>query len=264
MVKFKIPVQKRTFRDQRNAIKPMNTAQHPSLFDLFDRYIPVLSIAERTIPFQPTTFREEMQNRNFQTVLVQSPNGLRKFDVGDSDVSPLSKDDLMNGNTPLVRAFEKLLSRRRFFIETEGSISHIVTQSDLDKIPMRLVVFGFISVWETFLRELCRQTIPKWQASLSAERLASAKELYQLKLRRNEEIDLIQCLQIADLGSIFSKNKRFLKLMPESSRDQYDAMVRNIGKLRDSLAHSQASLPFSWQEIHTQLAVMRQAIQLNS
>ncbi|MDN3687208.1 hypothetical protein [Cyclobacterium jeungdonense] len=242
----------------------MNRAQHQSLFDLFDRYVPVLSIAERTIPFQPNTFREEMSKRNFQTVLVQTPEGLRKFDVGDSDLSFIGEDDLMNGNTPLVRAFEKLLSRRRFFIETEGTISHIVTQSDLDKIPVRLVVFGFISVWETFLRELIRQTIPQWQASLSAERLASAQELYQLKLRRDEEIDLIQCLQLADLGSVFSKNKRFRKLMPGASRDQYDAMVRNIGKLRDSLAHSQPSLPFSWQEIHTQLAFMRRAIQLNS
>ncbi len=264
MVKFKIPVEKHAFQAQRCSNKPMNQAQHQSLFDLFDRYVPVLSIAEPTFPFQPNSYREAMAKKNFQTVLVQSDDGLQKFDIGDSNLSPISKADLMNANTPLVLAFEKLLSKRRFFIETEGTISHIVTQSDLDKIPMRLVVFGYISAWETFLRELIKHTIPAWRASLSEERLASAQELYQLKLRRNEEIDLIQCLQLADLGSIFSKQKRFKSLMPGASRDQYDAMVRNIGKLRDALAHSQPSLPFSWREIHTQLAFMRQAIQLNS
>lgn len=240
--------------------KEVSPTNHLPLFDLFDRYVPVLCIAEKTHPFPATSFREEMARRNFQTVLVQMPGGLRKFDSGDSSPSPIGAEDLLHEHTPLIRAFERLLDRRRFFIETAGKISHIVTRSDLDKIPMRLVVIGYISVWETFLRDRVKSEVPGWQQSLSAERLASAEALYQLKKSRNEEIDLIQCLQLADLGSIFSKDKRYKKLMPGASREQYDAMVRNIGKLRDALAHSQPRLPFSWEEIDVQLRFMRKAI----
>ncbi|WP_154852234.1 hypothetical protein [Cyclobacterium xiamenense] len=240
--------------------KGVSLANQQPLIDLFDRYVPVLSIAEKTRPFPATSYLEEMARRNFQSVLVQTPEGLRKFDSGDPAPRPLAPADLLQGPTPLIQAFEKLLHQRRFFIETEGGISHIVTQSDLDKIPMRLVVIGYISVWETFLRDRVKSQVPAWQNSLSSERLASAEALYQLKKNRNEEIDLIQCLQLADLGSIFSKNKRYKQLMPGASREQYDAMVRNIGKLRDALAHSQSRLPFSWQEIHEQLSFMRKAM----
>jgi hypothetical protein len=102
---------------------------------------------------------------------------------------------------------------------------------------------------ETHLKELIRKYLPHWEQSISENRLNSARSLYEWKKGRKEEIDLVQCLQFGDLGSIFSKNKRFKKFDPEYSRDRFVKMMNDIGQLRDALAHSQGNLGFSWEEI---------------
>lgn len=238
----------------------MTQSKHQILFRLFDRYIPVISIGEKLMVFSKKDYKEEMKRRNFQTAIIDSPLGLLKYDLGSDGPSPLADADIMSGETPLLKAFEKLAYQRRFFLKEGKHITHIVTQSDLDKIPMRLAMIGFISVWETYLRELVKLDIPDWEQSLSQKRIEDARQLFALKTARNEEIDLIQCLQLADLGSIFSKKQRFKRFLPSSNRQEYDNIIRNIGKLRDALAHSQTILPFTWKEIHLQISFIRTAI----
>ncbi|SHM43204.1 hypothetical protein SAMN04488057_101434 [Cyclobacterium lianum] len=238
----------------------MNQNKHQILFRLFDSFIPVISIGEKVLLFSVCSYREEMVKRNFQTAVIDTPGGLLKYYKGCEGPAPLTDADIMSASTPLLEAFDKLVEQRRFFLKEGQQISHIVTQSDLDKIPMRLAMMGFISVWETYLRDLVKTDIPDWQQSLSARRMQDAQKLFALKSARNEEIDLIQCLQLADLGSIFSKKQGFKRFLPDGNREEYDNMVRKIGKLRDALAHSQAVLPFSWKEIHLLLAFIRNAI----
>jgi hypothetical protein len=227
------------------------------LRQLFENHIPVMSIAEKLLIFREDNYREEMRKRNFQSAVIASDKGLLKYDEGDVSPSPLTYADLLSNNTPLLRAFEALMSKRRFFIRNGDEVDHIVTQSDLDKIPMRLALFGLISALETNLRQLVKEEVPDWQQYLSQERLTAAHKLLLLKSARNEEIDLLQCLQLADLGSIFSKKRRYKKFDPCLSRDQYNSCFGKIGKLRDAVAHSQQILPFSWSEIHGLLVFIR-------
>lgn len=122
-------------------------------------------------------------------------------------------------------------------------------------------MFGLISVLESVLREIIRRSIPEWEESLSKERLEAAQKLYELKIARSEDIDLIQCLQLGDLGSVFSKNQRFKRFGPSLSRKVYDDRIRNIGKLRDALAHSQDILPFAWEEIADLIGFIRNVLE---
>ena len=243
-----------------NTETPMTKSKHQVLFRLFDTFIPVISIGEQLIVFTEHNYKKEMEKRNFQTAAIETYAGLSKYDVGTEGPSPIVDEDIMPAETPLLKAFDALAFKRRFFLKEGNQITHIVTQSDLDKIPMRLAMIGFISVWETFLRDLVKLEVPDWEQSLSQKRIQIARQLFELKTARNEEIDLIQCLQLADLGSIFSKKQRFKRFLPSSNREQYDETVRNIGKLRDALAHSQAIIPFSWKEIHLQLSFIRASI----
>ncbi|MBD3626660.1 hypothetical protein [Cyclobacterium sp.] len=241
----------------------MTQNKHEILFRLFDTFIPVISIGEKLMVFSRNDYQDEMKKRNFQTAAIGTPFGLLKYDKGSDEPSPMDEADIMPAETPLLKAFDKLAFQRRFFLREGKQISHIVTQSDLDKIPMRLAMIGFISVWETYLRDLVKLEVPDWEQSLSHKRIQAARELFELKTSRNEEIDLIQCLQLADLGSIFSKKQRYKRFLPAANRQQYDDTIRNIGKLRDALAHSQAILPFSWRDIHHQLSFIRESIKQN-
>ncbi|WP_158858947.1 hypothetical protein [Lunatibacter salilacus] len=227
------------------------------LFDFLQNHLRVKSIAEELLLFKMENYRQEMADRNFQTAVIQTPEGLLKIDLGDTKPTRISPDEIFSPDIPLFEVFPFIASNRRVFIGIDSNISHIATRSDLDKIPVRLGLFGLISVLESVIKELVRTSLPQWEESLSKERLDSARKLYQLKTSRSEEIDLIQCLQLGDLGSIFSKSKRYKLFDPSLSRKSFDDKIRNIGKLRDALAHSQDILPFDWSEISMMIGFIR-------
>jgi hypothetical protein len=228
---------------------------------LFEEQITVMTIAEDLRIFDLATYQEEMANCNFNTSVIFHKGEWLKYDKGDEQPNLITQEDLMTENTPILVAFRLLLEKRRFFIPDEsGKLSYIVTRTDLDKIPLRIGIFGLISILETHLKDLVRQLVPNWQDSLSEKRLEQAINLYEWKKDRKEEIDLVQCLQFGDLGSIFSKNQRFKKFEPDFSRDNWVDMMNAIGRLRDALAHSQLRLGFSWEEIDRILLFIRRII----
>jgi hypothetical protein len=228
---------------------------------LFEEQINVLPIAENLVIFEKENFREEMKKRNFHSAVVNMDGELMKYDEGDEGPQTISEEDLMEASTPLVKAFRMLIMQRRFFIKDEdGNLSYIVTRTDLDKIPLRIGFFGLISLFETHLKDFIRKYLPNWEESISENRLSGAKNLYEWKKARKEEIDLVQCLQFGDLGSIFSKNQRFKKFDASLSRERFVQTMNNIGKLRDALAHSQSHLGFSWSEIDQMIIFIRSII----
>jgi hypothetical protein len=228
---------------------------------LFEEQINVLPIAENLVIFEKDTYKEEMGKRNFHSAIVNMDGILMKFDEGDESPQELTEEDLMEASTPLLKAFRMLIAQRRFFIKDEdGKLAYIVTRTDLDKIPLRIGFFGLISLLETHLKDAIRKHLPNWQESISESRLSSAKNLYDWKKARKEEIDLVQCLQFGDLGSIFSKNQRFKKFDPNLSRERFVQTMNYIGKLRDALAHSQSNLGFSWEEIDQMIVFIRAII----
>jgi hypothetical protein len=225
---------------------------------LFEEQINVLPIAENLVLFDQSNYREEMEKRNFHSAIINADGTWMKFDDGDEMPSHLDEHDWMGADTPLLMAFRMLIKRRRYFIkDEEGNPAYIVTRTDLDKIPLRIGFFGLISLFETHMKELIRKHLPHWEESITENRLGQAMSLYEWKKARGEEIDLIQCLQFGDLGSVFSKKQRFRKFEPDFSRDNWVDMMNNIGRLRDALAHSQSHLSFSWEEIDQMIIFIR-------
>lgn len=228
---------------------------------LFEEQINVMPIAENLLLFDQSNFREEMEKRNFHSAIVNVDGHWMKYDDGGNSLLELTDEDWMDADTPLLKAFRMLIERRRYFIKDEdGNPAYIVTRTDLDKIPLRIGFFGLISLLETHLKDLIRKQLPQWEESITENRLGQAKELYDWKKARGEEIDLIQCLQFGDLGSVFSKKQRFRKFEPDFSRDNWVDMMNNIGRLRDALANSQSHLGFTWEEIDRMIVFIRGVI----
>lgn len=228
---------------------------------LFEEQITVMTLAENLEVFSKENFLSEMQERRFHTAVFFEDQKWWRFDIGELEPVPVGPEDLLEASTPILTAFRGLLKKRRFFIKDEsGELAFIITRTDLDKIPMRICIFGMISTFETFLKELVRASINDWQESLSQNRLHQAEKLFAWKMERGEDIDLIQCLQFGDLGSIFSKKQRFKNFEPGFSRDDWVDMMNAIGKLRDALAHSQLNLGFTWEEIDGIILFIRRII----
>jgi len=225
---------------------------------LFEEQINVMPIVENLFLLDQYNFRDEMKKRNFHSAIVEVDGKWMKFDEGDEMPSPIQEEDWMGPDTPLLMAFRMLIKQRRYFIKDEqGKPAYIVTRTDLDKIPLRIGFFGLISIFETHLKDLIRKQLPKWEESITENRLGQARNLLEWKKARGEEIDLIQCLQFGDLGSVFSKKQRFRKFEPDFSRENWVDMMNNVGRLRDALAHSQSHLGFSWEEIDRMIVFIR-------
>lgn len=240
----------------------MDTKPKISPFDrlrlLFEEQVTVLTIAENLWVFTKENYQDEMARMNFHSAFIVEDGNFWKFDDGDERLTPVEEQDWMDLDTPLLTAFRMILQQRRFFIKNEeGEPAYIVTRTDLDKIAMRIGLFGLISLFETHMKDLIRNHIPTWEVSISANRLGQARSLYEWKKARKEEIDLVQCLQFGDLGSVFSKQQRFKVFFPDFSRDRWVDMLNAIGKLRDALAHSQSHLGFSWEEIDGMMVFIR-------
>jgi hypothetical protein len=130
-------------------------------------------------------------------------------------------------------------------------VGGIITLSDLQKPPVRMWLFGMITLLEmrtTRLIELKCQG-DSWKQYLSESRLQKAEALLEERRRRNQSLELIDCLQISDKGQIIARNEEIRRLTRMQSRRQTEELIKMLESLRNNLAHSQDIIACDWETI---------------
>lgn len=229
---------------------------------MFVRNITLRDIAEPLASFdwnQPASeVRAFMESRGFDVV------GLRESGLVTGFVA---RDELRNGaagkyrrafvasevlpeSEPLLSAFSALKLKRHVFIAVLGQVGGIVTRGDLQKAPVRLWLFGLVSLLETQLLRLIRSRYPaeSWHPRISADRLEGVRKVYADRKRRREEIDLSDCLQLGDKAAIFLKDKELFALSGFGSRQALENFFKEMVSLRNGLAHANPILSKNWEE----------------
>lgn len=167
-------------------------------------------------------------------------------------VESIKAADIISESTPLIEVLIALKDRTYFFILNGRYVSGIITRADLQKPPVRILIFGIISLLEMHLTFLVRTLFPdeKWREVLKPGRIQNAEAILQKRKERNEVIDLTDCLQFAD--------KRDLVLVSDEMRDRLGLntekgakrLLLSIEKIRDKLAHSQDMVSgTTWEEL---------------
>lgn len=134
------------------------------------------------------------------------------------------------------------------FITTLGEVNAIITRGELQQVPVRMWLFGMISIIEIFLVRQIQEKYPygSWQGLLSESRLEKAKNLQQEKERRNQKVDLFQCLQLTDKARILMTEPNMrMDAGFESKRDAEKA-ISDIESLRNNLAHASDLITYDW------------------
>jgi hypothetical protein len=72
--------------------------------------------------------------------------------------------------------------------------------------------------------------------------LNQARELYEDRKIRNQEIDLFDCVQFADKRDLLLSRESLRQTLNIESRNKGDKLLKQAEKLRNSLAHSQQDL----------------------
>jgi hypothetical protein len=169
-----------------------------------------------------------------------------------SYVKPIALMDLIAESTPLVKVLNVLRDKPYIFVLTNDEVSGIVTRADLQKPPVRILLFGLISLFEMHLSYLIRKYYPYdlWRDKLTQGRIDKAEALLEQRKNRNEEIDLFSCLQFADKKSLVIVSENIIDILGLSDNKTAENTLDKIEKIRDKLAHSQdLETGTSWEEI---------------
>jgi hypothetical protein len=134
------------------------------------------------------------------------------------------------------------------FITVLGHVGGIVTRGDLQKAPVRLWLFGLVSLLEMQMLRVVRERYPtsSWTGLLTEKRLEDARGIFAERQRRNEENDLADCLQLGDKAAILKKDPGLFALSKFPSKQSLEDFFDEVGALRNALAHANDILHGRW------------------
>lgn len=149
--------------------------------------------------------------------------------------------DIIAESTALTEVLSGLKNKTHFFVLNGREITGIITKADLQKPPVRILIFGIVSLLEMHLTFLVRKYFAdeKWREVLKPARIEDAKKLFKKRKERNEAIDLTDCLQYADKRVIALASKEIRDHLSLETKAVATSVLKSIEKLRDKLVHSQ-------------------------
>ncbi len=155
---------------------------------------------------------------------------------------------VLDESAPLLNVLLKMNAARFGFVMILGHVGGIITQADLQKPPVRMWLFGLVTLIELRFTELIERHLPadEWKQYLSPARLQKAQALLDERLRRNQALRLFDCLQFSDKGQIVARDETIRNLTVFASRRNAEDAVKKIERLRNNLVHAQDILTSDW------------------
>jgi hypothetical protein len=149
--------------------------------------------------------------------------------------------DLVSDSTPVLELFPILAQRPRVFVLQGNRVTGIVSRSDLQKAPIRMLLFSLITLLEAHLQRLVAALYPDadWRRHLSRSRVRLAERLYAERRERDEEIELVDCLQFCDKRDLVLRAAVSVGYLGFPTRRAFERFLNEAEELRDLLAHGQ-------------------------
>lgn len=251
-----------------------NASTLESLRRVFAESFVARDIAEPLIAFDASTAASEvvevMNQRNFDVVGIRKQGivvgYIEATDLGGTTcgehVRAMDQAITVSETTSLTEVVLALVEAPRLFVKVLGTVGGIITKSDLQKPPLRMWIFGIITLMEMRSARLIELLCPgeSWKQYLSESRLQKAEALLEERRRRNQNLELIDCLQISDKGQIMAKNEEIRRVVGRESRRQTEQAVKMLESLRNNLAHAQDIISCDWETIVTLCQHMERVI----
>ncbi|MHC4490649.1 MAG: hypothetical protein ACYTDU_03350 [Planctomycetota bacterium] len=154
---------------------------------------------------------------------------------------PIEDARLLDHEVPLHEALVRVAEQEFVFVRTLGEVGGIITRSDLGKPPVRMWIFGLLTVMESAFARKIRRLFPDegWRNHLSSNRRRRAEHLQTERQRRKESPDVIDCLQFSDKAQILFKNPGAREELGIRSWTAGKQLIKDLERLRNSLAHAQ-------------------------
>ena len=199
---------------------------------------------------QPVALAVELMRARNVSVLGVRRAGLVAGWVGAGDLAggtlgecarEFRREELLDESTSLDVVLGTLTAAEQVFVEWRGEVAAVITRGDLQKPPLRMWLFGAITVLDANLTWAVGELFPgdSWQSQITPGRFEKAVALRAERQRRGSECALIDCLQVKDKADILVSDSASLAALGLQSRREADRLTRDIEMLRNHLAHAQ-------------------------
>jgi hypothetical protein len=240
-----------------------STASEQRLRRVFIESFSAADIAEPLASFDAGAPASEalavMTSRRFKVAGIRKDGTIcgyvREEDLGEGVCADVlcrfGPDEVVSDSAGIPELVMRLNGRARVFVTVLGQVGGIVTKTDLQKPPVRMWLFGIISIIEMGLTRLIKSAYPdgSWRDCISEGRLQKAEALLEERRRRHQDLDLLDCLQFSDRGQIVLRNEDLRNRAGFVSRKRGEETVRDLEALRNNLAHSQDIITCDWEII---------------
>jgi len=242
---------------------PLNSSTVHSLRRVFQQGFVVHDIAEPLVSFDDSTSAEKvrafMDAQRFEIVGIRKEGRVEGYvelvnlgsGVCADYIKSFDETQVILDSTALADLVVRLKEQRRLFVLILGQIGGIVSRTDLQKPPVRMWLFGMVTLIEMRFSRLIEQYYPdeKWKQYLSDGRIQKSEQLLAERIRRNQELSLLDCLQLTDKSQILARSEKLRGLTRFESRRQLEDAAKMLEKLRNNLAHSQDIITGDWDTI---------------
>ncbi|MBT2757391.1 hypothetical protein J7E71_15800 [Mesobacillus foraminis] len=252
-------------------------SKYQALKKLYETNITVESIAEYLVVCDihedALSMKTELVQRNYDVLGVQEGDEVigyverERLEEGTirDFVRPFQTREIVSNSTPLMQFLHIFKERKRIFVLENNEVTQLITGADLQKPPVRMLIFGYITLLEMNLGELIYEKLPEssWKSLLSEGRLSKAEALFQERLAKDEDLHLIECLQISDKLHIVLNDPHLKGHFPVSSKSHGKRMANQVRDLRDRIAHSnELGMDMTWEEIIESLEICEEFLRV--
>ena len=198
--------------------------------------------------------KAELRTRDFDVAGVRERRDgpllgmVTREDLGEGStrayVKEIATRQVVSEATPLGELFAALAESEYVLVMVHRSISGIIARADLNKPPVRVYLFGLVSLLEMHLSYWVRTIYPReaWRPHLSAPRINKAEALLAERAARNEATHILACLQFCDKREILISSVAWRRDCGLGGKSQAEKWLKNVEELRNTLAHSQPSI----------------------
>jgi hypothetical protein len=231
------------------------------LREIFERSIIIREIAEPLSSFDVNSsvdnVKQFMSTKDYDVIGVRE-DGLicgyaRKSELSEGKIGDylihFGENEKFPETTSLIKVLKLFRDLDRIFVLFLEQVGGIVTRGDLQKAPVRMWLFGLISLIEMQLLRIIRESYPEeeWKDLINQHRLNNANKILSERQSNNTAIDLADCLQFCDKRDIVLKSNEIGEKLGFNNKSEF--FLKGLEELRNNLCHAQDIITGNWPNI---------------
>jgi hypothetical protein len=226
-----------------------NVPPHYSIVDAF------VAITEDQIDYPNNWFClvREAERIHGYIPLDFVPGDEMEYDVSEEGsagehCTSITPDQVVAASMPLLDLIPLFRQHYFFFVLTKNDVTHVVSFSDLDRLPVRLCLFSLVMALESSMLDLfsaASTPLEEHLALLPAGRREKAQNLSRLKYknRRPTSIDTLRSTTFIDKATIVERSPHLSGFLSFESKGKAHSFFTRVEEVRNQIAHSEPIIP---------------------